>query len=128
MGLEEDSHCVVHGFCKYLNSDRNALRHCLVDSADSSDDDYVGDAAAGLVMDGVEASGMDAEIVVVVVDGDLYGIVDVGFVSVVVGLFEMDAHADSCDVAGLLTADVGNDEDLDSMTALNQGQLVVMLM
>jgi hypothetical protein len=123
--LEEESHCVVHGFYRHLNSDRNAPHHCLVDSADSSDADYEDAAAAaaaavGFVMDGGEASGMDAEIVVV--DGDLYGMADV------VGLFEMDVDVDLCDVGGLLTADAGNDEDLDLKTVLNQGQLVVIPM
>lgn len=119
MGLEEGSHCAVHGSYRYLSSDRNAPRHCLVGSADSIDDDYEEDAAVGFVMDDGEASGMDAEIALV--EGDLYGMVDVGFVMDVVGLFEMDADV-------LLTANVGNDEDLDLKTALNQGQLVVMLM
>jgi len=40
----------------------------------------------------------------------------------------MDVVADSCDVDGLMIADVENDEGLDLKTALSQGQLVVMLM
>jgi len=39
----------------------------------------------------------------------------------------MGVAADSCDVDGRLTADVGNDEGLDLKTALSQGQVVVML-
>jgi hypothetical protein len=114
------NHCVAHGFCRYLNSDRNAPLHCLVDSAsDSAGSSGVGlsnadcgvDAAAaaavGYVMDAEKASGMDAEIVV---DDDLHGVLDVGPVMDVVELFEMDVDVDSCDVDGLLTADVGNDE------------------
>jgi hypothetical protein len=82
-------------------------------------------AAAGFVMDVGEASGMDAE---VVEDDDLCGVVDAGFVTDVVDLLEMDVDVDSCDVEGLLTVDEGNDEDLGLKTALNQGQMVVMLM
>lgn len=130
MGLEGDNHCVVRCFYKYLNSDRNAPHHCLVDSASDSagslDAEYGMDAAAaGFVMDVGEASGMDAE---VVEDDDLCGVVDAGFVTDVVDLLEMDVDVDSCDVEGLLTVDEGNDEDLGLKTALNQGQMVVMLM
>lgn len=112
----EGNHCVVHDSCRYSNSDRNAPHHCLVDSAfDSADSSDAGSsnsdcgvhAAAGYVMDTGEASGTDAEIVV---DDDLCGVVDAGLVMDVVDLSEMDVDVDSCDVGGLLTADVGNDE------------------
>jgi hypothetical protein len=126
--LEEGNHCVVHDSCRYLNSDRNAPLHCLVDSAsdsaDSSNADCGVDAAVGCVMDTGGASGMDAKIVV---DDDLCGVVDAGLVLDVVDLFEMDVDVDSCDVDGLLTADVGNDEELDLKTALIRCQLVVRL-
>jgi hypothetical protein len=37
------NHCVAHDFCRYLNSDKNAPLHCLVDSAfDSADSSGVG--------------------------------------------------------------------------------------
>lgn len=120
----EGNHCVVHDSCRYSSSDRNAPLHCLADSASDSAD-CGADAAAGYVTGTAEASGMDAQIVV---DGDLCGVVDAGLVMDVVDLSEMDVDVDSCDVGGLLTADVGNDEWLDLMTALNQGQLVVKLM
>lgn len=109
------SHCVVHDFCRYLNSDRNVPLHCLVDSASDSDDssdvglssaDCGVDAAVGYMTDTGGASGAGAQIVL---DDDLRGVVDVGSVKDVVDLFEKDVDADSCDVDGLLIADVGND-------------------